>query len=148
MTRRVEATGRSMLPAVLPGAELVLGLRGTLRVFAGAIVCYIDQGGDVVAHRIIRIEEDGDRTVLLTRGDAQRVLQRVPLCAVSSVVEEVRYGAFRYRTAGPLGRAFARLALGEGFHWETLRRLSRYVTRSLERRIRPQKTVSAAVRGR
>ena len=98
-------------------------------ISAGAIVCYIGEQKHVVAHRVIRVEAQSDSTILVTRGDAQQDVQRVPLAAVCSSVEEVRYGVFFYRTAGPLGRLFARMALAEGLHWEMLRRLSHHTAR-------------------
>ncbi len=149
MTHRVPATGHSMLPAIFPGAELLLSWSDMGRISAGAIVCYLGEQRNVVAHRVVRVEAEGDRITLLTRGDAQQISKRVPLGAVSSTVQEVRYGVFRYRTAGPLGRAFAHMALGEGVHWEMIQKLSRYAARLVICRMRRREAVSCTVvRGR
>ena len=136
-----------MLPAIFPGAELLVGWSDMNRISAGAIVCYVGEQKGVVAHRVVRVEAQGDSTTFITRGDAQQNVQRVPVAAVCSSVEEVRYGIFFYRTAGPLGRFFARMALAEGLHWETLRRLSHYTARWVVWKIRRRQAVCpAAVR--
>jgi uncharacterized protein (UPF0248 family) len=105
--------GGSMVPFILPGSRLRVQRVPVERIQKGDVVCYIGEGRLAVAHRVVSVAEVGGRTTLSTRGDAQSGEERVPAEAVLSVVRRVEHRLFSYDTDGPVGRAFARIALGE-----------------------------------
>ena len=107
------ATGGSMTPFVLAGSRLQVERVPISEVRKGDVVCYIGEDGASIAHRVTRKVREGTGFVLRTRGDAQRVEEQVPGEAVMSVVRRVEHRLFSYDTDGPIGRAIARIALGE-----------------------------------
>jgi signal peptidase I len=109
----VTSTGGSMSPFILPGSRLFVERVPVKRIQKGDVVCYIGEGALGVAHRVVSVNEVDGRTILCTRGDAQIGEERVPAEAVISVVRRVEHKLLSYDTDGPVGRAFARIALGE-----------------------------------
>ena len=105
------ATGSSMFPFVLAGSVLHLRTRGTRAIRIGDIVCHPDRTGQLVAHRVRSVSNDGNRTWLTTRGDALEQEERLPSEAIAWVVERVEHRWLRYDTGGLLGRTLSRVAI-------------------------------------
>jgi hypothetical protein len=67
-TLRLEVTGLSMLPSVMPGDTLFLERREMGEIAAGDIVLFARRD-KLVAHRVLRKTVVGDETYAITRGD-------------------------------------------------------------------------------
>ena len=80
---------------------------------AGDVICYPGPA-QVIAHRVIRIEQSWSGRTFITRGDAGGCEERVGECAVAWKVVRVVRGRFGYDLDGPLGRCIAALALRRG----------------------------------
>lgn len=77
-----------MLPAVLPGDELIVEKRGIAQLHPGEVVLFT-RGGRLCAHRVIA--KEGSR--LITRGDAMsRPDEPVAECEVLGRVEAINRG--------------------------------------------------------
>ncbi len=116
--------GTSMLPSILPGARLELApvAPGALRV--GDVICFLGEDGGGVAHRLVAMRNGADGVHLVVRGDAQTVCEEVPAQAVIARVEVVHNPRFSYSADGPVGAAFAALALRAGWSLSVMRRLA------------------------
>jgi hypothetical protein len=66
---RLQATGHSMLPSILPGDTLVIEQRNFAQIAPGDIVLYIRQN-KLVAHRVLRTVGTIGNPQLIIQGDA------------------------------------------------------------------------------
>ncbi len=83
----------------------------------GDLLVHLDQHGALVAHRVVSLERRGSQPVYITKGDTQRVTERVPHRAAVYVVDRVAYLGKSYDTQSPVGRGialFARIQPGLG----------------------------------
>jgi hypothetical protein len=66
---QLRAYGRSMWPFIPPGSTLEVVPLGDRRPRVGEVVVGV-RGGQVVAHRVVRVEGEGAEQLVVTRGDA------------------------------------------------------------------------------
>jgi signal transduction histidine kinase len=107
----------------------------------GDVVCY-PGGRQVVAHRVVRIEDGLGGRVFVTRGDAAGSDEHVDARSIAYVVTRVEHGWFAYDLDGMLGRCAASLALRRGRALEVVSRTASFAVgvriwlwpRSAERR--------------
>jgi hypothetical protein len=128
-----------MIPSIPPGSRLDLAaVEGRPdAVGVGEVAVYLGSNGEFVAHRVVAIEHGPAGRVLVTRGDNQDRCERVPASAVAFRVLRVTRGRISYATAGPVGRALARLAVRGGLPWRAFRRLATRTLRLVARTGRP-----------
>lgn len=121
-----ETLGLSMFPAILPGARIATRPAGADGVRPGDVVCFLDESGHPTAHRLHRVERGPDGLTYVARSDLFPGEDRIPEPALTGIVEHVEWRGISYRTDGPLGRAFARLALSPSL----IARAARFVLRN------------------
>ncbi len=102
-----------MLPFILPQSKLHLRYRddGWQGVQKGDIVCYLGQGKEFVAHRVVGENYGSTKTVFFVKGDAQTGAAKIDDSAIVAVVEKVIQPFFSYRTRGLFGTAIASAAI-------------------------------------
>lgn len=103
-----------MLPSILPGSSLAVRAVGSERPRVGDVVCFPGRSGNVVAHRVVGVEDGvrgGDERLLVIRGDAHSVGETVSLSAIAYRVTRVSYGPFGYDCDGALGKMISRVVL-------------------------------------
>jgi len=66
---QLRAYGRSMWPFIPPGSALEIVPLGSRRPRVGEVVVGV-RGGQVVAHRVVRVEGEAAEQLVVTRGDA------------------------------------------------------------------------------
>ena len=66
---RFRANGASMLPSIFPGDILLVQSQPMANVRCGDVALW-SRDGRFYAHRVTRLLQDGDRTAVVTRGDA------------------------------------------------------------------------------
>lgn len=103
----VESKGGSMFPFVPGGSLLTVESARQTRFAAGDIICFIGEGKQLVAHRVIEVA-DG---MLRVRGDRGGCDELVPASAVFGRVLHVRRGLLDYATDDAVGRLLAHVAL-------------------------------------
>lgn len=111
--REYRAEGNSMCPFIPPGSRLLAAPVEVDNIRKGDVICYIGEQGEGTAHRVTRIIESEKGRTLFARGDAQDTEEEVPAEAVMFVVKRVTYRGLAYDMDGPVGRAFARIALAD-----------------------------------
>ncbi|MBN2340895.1 MAG: S24/S26 family peptidase [Deltaproteobacteria bacterium] len=104
-----------MIPFIVPESALTVERVDTRFLQIGDIICFIDQDGFGVAHRLVRIEQCNDVKRYFTRGDAQRCEEEVPEESLVFVVRKVQHRYLAYDTDGPVGRLATRLALSQSY---------------------------------
>jgi len=103
---RIRVRGRSMLPFIPSGAELVVGPCPAGELARGD-VAVVRTGAGVLVHRVDSAGADS----ITTQGDARvRADGPFPVAAVLGRVERVALGPFGYATSGVVGRMAAAAA--------------------------------------
>ncbi len=117
------AEGASMIPSIFPGAELHVKNADPSKTNVGDVLLYPGPNKKIVAHRVIRIEQQKDGVVFITRGDAQHTEYAIPESAAAFVVQRVEQRWFSYDVDGCQGVLIARLAVKNGILFRTARYL-------------------------
>lgn len=130
----VEATGTSMQPGIRPGDRLYVDF-GARRARLGEIVVFPD-GGQVVAHRLVRRKRSSQGETLLTRGDATLHFDRpFPADRAFGVVRACRRGEDGAFTPivnhGPQAVVVAGVSAAAGYLLVTVERLPGALRRPL-----------------
>lgn len=118
------ARGGSMFPFVPSDSLLYVTAPDRAALRPGDVVCYPGPR-QVVAHRIVRIDEGPDGRIFVTRGDAAGGEERIPARAVAYVVTRVERGWFAYDVDGWFGRWAASVALHRGLGLRVVSRSAR-----------------------
>ena len=131
------ARGGSMLPSMFPGARVDTAPFSWETVRPGDIVCFLGEQGTPVAHRVFAKRTVDSKRSLVVRGDAQPRSEIVPVETVFATVSAVDHLGFKYRTEGPLGRLWRKIALEDRLRWRVARRTSAILGGALLRAARP-----------
>ncbi len=104
-----------MFPFVPGNSVLHVQFANREAIEPGDIVCYPGLRGQVIAHRVVRIERgSGTGRTFVIRGDASPAEERVEEHAIAYVVTRVERGIFAYDLDSPIGRVLAAIALRRG----------------------------------
>ena len=135
MTRQtVNAIGGSMGLTVPSGSVLTVRRLYPALIRPGDIICFIDDAGRAVAHRVMSVRGVGEKALFEVRGDAQDYVEQVPAHAVVYRVDEIRHRLFHYPVDGPVGRFISASALLPVPLLPVLNRAASSVLRRLRRR--------------
>jgi signal peptidase I len=66
---RFRAYGGSMIPTIFPGDVLLVGKESMANIRRGHVILFLREGR-FCAHRVVRVEDRGERCSLITQGDA------------------------------------------------------------------------------
>jgi signal transduction histidine kinase len=135
-----------MFPFIPSGSLLSVCESQPGDVHVGDVIAYPTPGRwrALVAHRVVRIEHAADTTWYTTLGDSQPYEERIAESAVVYVVTRVAHRYFAYQTRGPLGRAFARIAIRRGSSLRAAMLLARTAIALKHRVVPGRKTQRAA----
>ena len=121
--KQVRTSGMSMAPFIPPGSILTVSRVGPENLRPGDVVCYIDETGDGVAHRIIGIETRNNKPVFILQGDAHPLNEVVPAESIVYQVQKVAIGPIFYRCHGVWGQLFSSMARSQAFPSRCIRRI-------------------------
>ena len=68
MPRQIKFSGYSMYPSLRPGDTLLIREVTIKEICPGDIVC-IQKNDGHIAHRVVRIEREREKTIIITKGD-------------------------------------------------------------------------------
>jgi signal transduction histidine kinase len=125
-----------MFPLVPSNSLLHVTTPRPSQIRLGDIICY-PGAQQIIAHRVIRIDETPSGRVFITRGDAGYGEERIDQRAVAWTVVRVEHGRFAYDLDGPFGRCAAALALRRGLPLRAISTAARRLL-DLRKKFRPR----------